>query len=258
LFARFIQSGLSTAWIAFLIGTGALFFGSRAWSYPDERGDSLERFSAYRPSYFLVGNPDTKAQLSLKLQPIDDVTIYFGYSQLLMWELFHDSAPIRDINYNPEIFYRWVFKSDQRQLIDASPYEHESNGRSSIASRSWSRAYLRWSKQTQKMEWSFKVWSVYTEETRTLSAERGRWEVNVAYLDLLGEHWARSDFLVRIYPGATWGLNPLRGGQEMTIRLKVKAPHVLPLWVLQLFHGTGENLLNSNQEHTALRLGIGI
>ena len=206
----------------------------------------------------MVGNLDTKAQFSLKVQPLDDVPLYFAYSQLLMWELFHDSAPIRDINYNPEIFYRWTWDSGQRRFLDASPYEHESNGRSSLESRSWNRAYLRWTSRTQKIEWSLKVWVAYAEETGTLSGDRGRWEVNASRSDLFGEHWARSDLLIRVYPGGTFGLNPLRGGQEITLRVKVKEPHVLPLWVLQLFHGTGENLLNSNQEHTALRVGVGI
>ncbi len=75
----------------------------------------LER---YKPSYFLLGHPITKVQVSFRVQLVRDLPVHFGYTQLMMWDLFKSSAPFRDLNYNPDLFYRLALsRDDGRSLV---------------------------------------------------------------------------------------------------------------------------------------------
>jgi phospholipase A1 len=70
---------------------------------------------------------------------------YFGYTQISFWQAYDskNSAPFRETNYNPELFYRTTlipFRSG-RLGADAG-LEHESNGQKPPLSRSWNIAYI--------------------------------------------------------------------------------------------------------------------
>jgi outer membrane phospholipase A len=76
------------------------------------KDENIPLLQVYRhqPTYFISGVPNTKLQLSLKLQLIRNAPVFVGYTQLAVWDLFvRKSSPIRDINFNPEFFYRLSF-----------------------------------------------------------------------------------------------------------------------------------------------------
>ena len=82
-------------------------------------------------------------QLSGKYQ-IARSRLFLGYSQASYWQAYDikNSAPFRETNYNPEIFYRFAkqpVKSGQLGL-DVG-IEHESNGQAMPLSRSWNLLY---------------------------------------------------------------------------------------------------------------------
>ena len=52
---------------------------------------------AYKPNYFLMGQPETKIQGSLKVRLIQDQNLYFGYTQLMMWQMVRRDPYIFDI-----------------------------------------------------------------------------------------------------------------------------------------------------------------
>jgi outer membrane phospholipase A len=60
----------------------------------------------YKPNYFLYGTPDSKIQLSAKVQILEEARLYFGYSQLMFWNISYASSPIADVNFNPELFFQ--------------------------------------------------------------------------------------------------------------------------------------------------------
>ena len=83
-------------------------------------------------------------QLSAKHQ-IFKTSFYFGYTQISFWQAYDQegSAPFRETNYNPEIFYR----TNRLQLYGGRSgadlgFEHESNGQKVPVSRSWNLLYV--------------------------------------------------------------------------------------------------------------------
>ncbi len=98
-------------------------------------------------------------QLSIKA-PIwhnmfgSDIDGYFGYTTKSYWQLFNDdfSAPFRETNYQPELFVRKVNKLDSSFGVAAWDlgFNHESNGRGEVLSRSWNRIMGRLGLQVSK------------------------------------------------------------------------------------------------------------
>ena len=115
------------------------------------------RFSAHEPLYFSVGwreNGNAKFQISFKyrfFEPLfrrsiaDD--IYLGYTQTSIWDIELESAPFRDTNYKPSVFYYKErlaeYSTERRHFGWALGLEHESNGRDGEESRSLNILFLR-------------------------------------------------------------------------------------------------------------------
>lgn len=236
---------------------------AKAFAYLDEDRPETVLISPYKPTYLLLGSVNTKVELSFKGQLVEQVPVFFGYTQLMFWDLFESSAPFSDINYNPEVFYRGYFFDDKRSWLDFGVFEHESNGKGGDDSRSWDRAYLRYSDQWKlgerfSMYASAKAWVPYaTIDNSDIAKYRGLAEFTVSFSGFLGRFFQRDDLIFRFYFGGATYINPLQGGQELTFRVKSAPRKFLPLTVIQLFHGYGENLLNYRDNRTALRAGIG-
>lgn len=233
----------------------------------------LVRLEHYKPIYFIIGNPDTKVQFSFKFKVLDQGNLYFGYSQLMMWDLTQRSAPIRDTDYNPDIFYRWVLDRQDKQSqtwLDFGFWEHESNGKDDMAlgSRSWDRSYLRFrsvahlgtgDSNATKVYWSIKAWVPYRmdSENRDISKYRGLWELSVSVADLFSDQLKPDDVTLRLYPGGRSSLDPTAGGEELMIRMRPYFRTFLREAVIQIFHGYGEDLLEYKQNRWGVRAGIG-
>jgi len=70
---------------------------------------------------------------------------YFGYTQISFWQAYDkdNSAPFRETNYNPELFYRFKPFYYSSGYIGADlGFEHESNGQRPPVSRSWNLLYI--------------------------------------------------------------------------------------------------------------------
>lgn len=71
--------------------------------------------------------------------------VYFAYNQISFWQAYdHDnSAPFRETNYNPELFYRLKCMPLWSGHFGADlGAEHESNGQRPPVSRSWNLLYV--------------------------------------------------------------------------------------------------------------------
>lgn len=225
-------------------------------AYGDEGTPPWADFYPYKQIYLLTGHPDSKLQLSFKFKVLRNQEIYVGYSQLIMWDLFQKSSPIRDINYNPDIFYRWNFNESAEKWLDFGAFEHESNGKDGRASRSWNRSYVRY----HCAFFSAKIWIPYwmDDTTTDLVHYRGLWELEFTLSDFMKTFFSsRNDLILRFYTGGASRLNPLQGGQELTLRLKLNEKNIVPQLVFQLFHGYGENLLDASENRTGIRAGLG-
>jgi phospholipase A1 len=258
---------MTPAILALIMFLSGIFWAPLSRAYPEEVARIPNTFSYYKPVYFIAGKPDTKIELSIKMQAITNVPLYLGYTQLMMWDLRKPSDPMRDINYAPEMFYRMNLDvADSKKSVewlDFGILEHESNGRDSWESRSWNRSYLRYFKQFSvgqvKLGASIRGWIPYgfDETSEQLPQYYGVYEAVFSISHFLGGYMSFSDLTFRVHGGGASYLNPTKGGQEITLRLKFNGQHFLPSIVAQYFQGYGENLLDADRRLTAWRVGIG-
>ncbi len=111
-------------------------------------------FAAYKDNYFITGIPlnkqvnpqtaDAKFQLSIRQRISNSVLpfnsfLYLTYTQKTFWDIYGESSPFRDSNYNPGIgFGKHIFNKGKFLGTAFIQIEHESNGQGdSILSRSW-------------------------------------------------------------------------------------------------------------------------
>ena len=227
--------------------------------------EPIKFFERYLPSFFLLGHPNTKVQISFKVHVVRDIPVYFGYTQLMMWDLFKDSAPFRDINYSPDAFYRIRFDatSGANRNLDLG-VRHESNGVAGDISRSWNRVFARYTSTqmlpTRGFWWSGQLWIPYgmhDPESKLLPERRGIWQAELGLTDLFRQFFEVNELILRVYGGGHSRINPVYGGQELTYREKrTSRAFLLPLY-FQIFHGYGENLLDADEERWGFRAGIG-
>jgi phospholipase A1 len=254
-----------SAWFSFLSLALSLLLTVHSASEAAEDGYHLINLEHYQPIYFVSGVPDTKIQLSFKAKLIESSNLYLGYTQLMMWEIFNPNPYFRDLNYDPDLFYRQYFGGVNYRWLDIGGFEHESNGKGGVDERSWNRTYLRYHDrfnlgQRTKVYWSVKAWVpyVYGYYTHDILQYRGLYECELTIEDFLGNFLDPSDITFRFYGGGKSYVNPLQGGQEITFRSKVSKAAFLPLFVLEVFHGYGENLYNYRDNRFGLRAGIGL
>lgn len=247
---------------------GVVTFASRpALAYVDEV-QPAPGFQQYKPVYFLFGETDSKLALSLKVRVFPLAGLYAAYTQLMFWRLWEESLPFHDVNYNPELFYRFQFGDETNWYADLGLVEHESNGLDRDTSRSWNRSYVRYSMTNSvsdtsraRIHWNVKVWVPYSIDKETngdLLRYRGFYEGQISLVDAFGFWLDRSDITLRFYGGGASHVNPLKGGQELTVRF---APRLMSASVaqivIQFFHGYGENLLDYDTNKTVFRAGLG-
>lgn len=113
----------------------------------------------HEPMYFLVGGKDpvsARFQFSFRYRIFDDQGVvaetlpvasglYFGFTQTSLWDLQSESKPFRDSSFRPSLFYRWAVDDPQRRgsLALSGGYEHESNGKEDMPSRSIDTLFVR-------------------------------------------------------------------------------------------------------------------
>lgn len=127
---------------------------------PSAEGPPSPALQANEPMYFIVGSSGddvtARFQLSMKYRLFDPAGLlagflpgiehfYFAYTQNSIWDLSGDSKPFRDTSYRPSFFYDWTPKLSEAgpRLSVRAGYEHESNGREGIESRSIDTLFVR-------------------------------------------------------------------------------------------------------------------
>lgn len=118
-------------------------------------------FTSHDPSYFLVGHRDktttARFQFSFKYMLFDRNSVptrwfpplsgmHFAYTQSAIWDLSSESKPFHDTNYRPALIWDWF---GDEKIGEAQPvwsaqagFEHESNGRRELESRSINTIYI--------------------------------------------------------------------------------------------------------------------
>lgn len=238
-------------------------------------GAFLNTFEPYKHNYFSYGSMenrdgsdsfsgntgDIRFQFGMKFGLFQKVSalkpIYFAYSQKSWWDIAESSAPFREHNYNPEIF--WDYRQSNAShgflghglgtYIDQIGFEHQSNGLDGFNSRSWDRVYAqkRFKLLDDRLSLKLKVWNIVNlgVENSDIADYYGNVELEAGFA--LTQHFDVN-------------LTAMKGHQtgKFSYQLDLKSGFD---WMngklfLSYYDGFGEALINYNQKSRSLRAGV--
>ena len=204
---------------------------------------------------------EVKFQISLKHILADYQgagSLWLGYTQLAFWQVYNQSTsqPFREVDYEPELIYS--LRPNDASILNFGAV-HQSLGQSNPTERSWNRVYVEPGIQfdfssDERLIVQFRWWTIIQEPSLSDNPDIGNYqgnrEINLRYVQDGG--W-KVNVMSRIYatqldiaaPLSVWLLQPAVGINEDHVDIH-----------LQYFNGYGEGLLDYNQSH--VRLGIGI
>lgn len=214
-----------------------------------------------------LDNLEVKYQLSLKIPLFDDFTdkdqaVYFGFTLQSFWQLYNKeiSAPFRETNYEPEIF--WVnYLSPENvlwgdEMAIAIGLVHQSNGRSQFNSRSWNRIYANFIWENDGFVFSFKPWYRIPEDKKEypLQAEG---DDNPDIHKYMGYFEFSGAYRYKNHEFSFMTRNNLNSDNRGALQLDWS----FPLWgrlrgYAQYFNGYGESLIDYDADIE--RIGVGI
>jgi phospholipase A1 len=211
------------------------------------------------PFSYSLENREMKFQISVKSHLVgeDKHTLWFGYTQLSFWQAYDTahSNPFRETNYEPEIIYSYrpehlMLGSTTVSFLNGG-LVHQSNGQSLPRSRSWNRIYAQAGLENdignnQRLALLVRYW-------KRLDGG-GANDDNPDIVNYLGH----GDLEARYYYGPGM-LSAIARSRSIQLDLAVS------LWPVgiknsnlhfQYFDGYGESLIDYNQKHTTLGVGI--
>lgn len=213
-----------------------------------------------------LSQTEAKLQISLKV-PMNNEDIflegdgvYFGFTLKSWWQIYANniSAPFRETNYQPEVFY--VAGLDWHPMGGNTGFtvgiEHESNGRSQLLSRSWNRVYTSFLYEKDDFAFSFRPWYRLREDKKNgpddtdgddnpdIENYMGHFDFTAAYRS--GNH--EMTMLLR---------NNLRSENKGAVELGWSFPLYDNIkGYVQYFNGYGESLIDYDMSQE--RIGFGI
>lgn len=230
-----------------------------------KRMDELPPFGIYKDNYFVGGteilstpskdNSDVKFQVSIRHILTNSILpfktyLFLTYTQLAYWDVFKESFPFRDLNFNPSV-------GIGRHLVHKNRYigglmlqlEHESNGKDEENSRSWNKISFSTNLLISR-SWGLqaKVWIpiVDGENNRDLVKYKG-W------------HFIASTYRYRDF--FFGGVLTKRGGVNLNYNFMLTMAY-RPLKTsnqylfVEYYNGYGENLLEYKEHRHRLRAGF--
>ncbi len=249
---------------------GSVFGASKQLSNADSlinKFDALPSFGIYKDNYFIVGtnafekptqsNSDAKFQVSIRHRLTNSILpfktyLFLTYTQKAFWDVFKESFPFRDLNYNPTLGVGKALVRDNRFLGTlAFQFEHESNGKDGEDSRSWNKVSFatyfmiddRWTLQT-------KAWVPIVDGGNNKDIVRySGW--GLMALDYSS-------------PGKKYNIGCLvtkRGGVNLNANIILNASVRLfsddnQYLFVEYYNGYGESMLDYKQYRQRIRLGI--
>ncbi|MDM0047061.1 phospholipase A [Variovorax dokdonensis] len=189
--------------------------------------------------------------------PARQDSLWFGYTQQSNWQLFNNdlSRPFRNTDYQPEMMY--VYPTDVhlpggwRWRYAGVGLVHQSNGQSEPLSRSWNRYYLMGGIELgNSFAVTARVWKRISESATD--------DDNPDITDYLG-HGEISGWW---YPDSRNAFGLTLGGfgtasQKLEYTRVIGDPGSSDLrFLVQLFNGYGNTLLDYNRNRTVLNIGL--
>ena len=239
------------------------------WTADSIRADLDKRpyFSLYKDTYFVAGtvlggaptihNSDVKFQISFQQRLTKSVLpfhsyLYLFYTQKAMWNVLERSLPFHDLNFNPGIgISRHIIMKNRLVGKLTVMLEHESNGRDGIMSRSWNKlsvageAYISPFLMAHAKYW---IPIVDGEYNRDILRYSGIYQAGFQAISN-DDKWVLDMTLVK---RKGWNLN-FNTIVQLGYRINHNSNQFL---MLQYYNGYGECMLDYNQFHSRLRIGL--
>lgn len=229
--------------------------------------DNRPYFGLYKDTYFTAGtalgpkptahNSDVKFQISVSQRLTKSVLpfhsyLFLFYSQKVLWNVFENSLPMHDLNFNPGIGVSKLIIVKNRLIGKATVLlEHESNGRDKLASRSWNKisfsgsVYLDPNLMVHAKYW---IPIIDGENNKDILRYSGIYQMGLQALSN-DQRWVMSLTLVK---RKGWNLN-YNTIIDVGWRIHKNANQYL---FLHYYNGYGECLLDYNKFHSRLRVGL--
>jgi phospholipase A1/A2 len=264
-------------------GSGSMF--DKAWAF--DPASPRYDISLYAPNYFLFGRYTTDLntapfdplvnggllepgtdldsveaafQLSFKfrLWTTDDRRwgLWAAYTQQSQWQLYNTSGnasrPFRETNYMPELIvsYRPDLKwGDLRWNLFNLAFNHQSNGRSDLLSRSWNRMIASFGVEQGDFALLGRLWwripeSDDKDDNPNISDYYGWGDLSAIY------KWRGQSFAATIRGNPSTG----KGAGQLAY---TSAPLFGPVrGYVKLFSGYGETLIDYDWNQTTIGIGI--
>lgn len=227
--------------------------------------DDSPSFGIYKNNYIVTGttigsspsrdNSDAKFQISISQRLTNSVLpfntyLFLTYTQLAIWDIYKESFPFRDINFNPTIGVGKALAYKNRMLgLVSFQLEHESNGKDKEDSRSWNKISFsgiftldnHWSVQTK---WWIPL--IDGENNKHLDSYKGFAHYGADY----NNRRLNVGLLLTKRAGKFFNHN-------VTVNLSYKIfknenQHLF----IEYYNGYGENLLDYNSYHSRIRVGF--
>ena len=229
--------------------------------------NSRPSFGLYKDNYFTIGtalnahpneyNSDVKFQISFSQRltkaelPFQSYLFLF-YSQKAMWNVFEESLPFRDLNFNPGIgLSKLIIRNGRFMGKVTFMFEHESNGRDGEASRSWNKITHNISLYLDpRFMVHWKVWIPIVDgrQNKDILKYNGIFQTGAQYVSPNRRWVIDATFIKR----KGWDMS-FNSTINVGLRLNPRANQFL---MLHFYDGYGENMLDYNKYHCRLRIGI--
>lgn len=277
------------------IGFISVFITTLAGAQTQVESESVEAdagVTGFNPNYLLIGgdsitdsseidrgNCDIKFQISFtrRLRAPQGLAggnldsflgtkapIFFSYTQESYWDICKESAPFRETNYRPGLFYRNNVSILGVRTDLYLGYEHESNGRDGNQSKGWDRLYVRTripigntipdpgfeTSDYNKWVADVTVWLPFSVATdnENITDFSGYGEISATYTP-------KRDFRIRVTARKGGGLSDWdRGLAELDIVFPIRGTDVQGF--AQYNNGYGASLERYDQHEYSLRVGV--
>lgn len=216
----------------------------------------------YKPIYLAYGEPSTKIQFSFRSEMSDTLPINFGYTQIIFWNLREESKPFYDATYNPEFFYRWRPFDKKWTMIDFGIWEHNSNGKASLESRSFDQSYVRgvyledWGAFATLLSVKLKFLYNLDDNNENIKNYVGPVDIDLHLVQIFEKVVDQAELILSARPGGVWGDQFDQGGYQVALNFHFKGIHINPAFYLQYYHGYAETLVNYNKKVDEFRIGF--
>ncbi len=224
-------------------------------------------FTIFKDNYFVSGttlnespdktNSDVKFQVSFKHRLTNKPILsgfypYLTYTQKSFWDIYMNSSPFVETNYNPTLtFIKPLFKDNYLNGAFVLSFEHESNGLDSISgSKSWNfiaGTYIH--AFTPNLSTILRLWVPFgLTDNPNLMDYIGYCEAKLTWNII--ENKLITELAVK--KGARWDW---KGNIELNISyrpFKNRNQYIM----LQWFNGYAESLIDYKQKSNMLRIGF--